>query len=154
MGVYINRADVGQAYLAAKALSGSNNPEVREYRVNFLGNYTFTDGRLEGWNIGGAFRYQDAAAAGYPKIVDPISGFYVSDVFNPYFDDSTFFVDAWVGYRTKIFNERVDWRIQLNIRNLFADKDPVAVQFQPDGSAARVSIPVPRQFVISNTFTF
>lgn len=154
IGQPINNGSVGQAYLAARALSGSDNPEVREYRVNILGNYTFTDGRMKGWNIGGAARYQDEAAAGYPKVSDPISGFPVSDVFNPYFDDSTFFVDAWIGYKRKIFNEKVDWRIQLNIRNVFADKDPVAVQFQPNGSVARVSIPVPRQFVLSNTFTF
>jgi hypothetical protein len=153
-GVWVNSERVGQAYLAARALAGSDNPEVREYRVNLLGNYTFSEGRFKGMNIGGAFRYQDQAAAGYPVITDPVSGFAVKDVFNPHLDETTEYVDFWIGYKRKIFNDKMNWRIQLNIRNLFADKDPLAIQFQPDGSIARVSIPVPRQFSLSNTFSF
>lgn len=151
---YVLNANKGQTYLAQKALSGSDNPEVREYRVNVLGNYTFSEGRLAGTKIGAAYRWQDEAAAGYPITTDPIYGLPVKDVASPYFDETTNFVDVWVGYRRKIFDDKVDWNIQLNVRNLFADNDPVAVQFQPDGSIARVAIPAPRQFVLSNTFTF
>ena len=127
---------------------------MREYRVNVLGNYTFSEGRLAGTKIGAAYRWQDEAAAGYPITTDPVYGLPVKDVLSPYFDETTNFVDVWVGYRRKIFDDKVDWNIQLNIRNLFADNDPVAVQFQPDGSVARVAIPAPRQFILSNTFTF
>ncbi|MDQ8179574.1 TonB-dependent receptor plug domain-containing protein [Pelagicoccus sp. SDUM812005] len=153
-GNFIHGATTGQAYFKAVALSGSNNPEVREWRVNLLGNYSFSEGRFKGMNIGGAFRYQDEAAAGYGLTTDPISGFPVQDVSNPYFDEATEFFDLWVGYKRKVFNDTVDWRIQLNVRNLFADKDPLTVQFQPDGSIARVALPVPRQFSLSNTFSF
>ncbi len=153
-GVWINNGGVGQAYLAAVALAGSDNPEVREYRVNMLGNYTFTEGRFKGLKLGGAIRYQDEAAAGYPMTTDPETGFPVKDVMNPYYDEATEFVDMWVGYKRKIWNDKVDWRVQLNIRNLFADKDPVPIQYQPDGSVARVAIPVPRQISLSNTISF
>ena len=151
---YVLNGNKGQVFLAQQALSGSDNPEVREYRVNVLGNYTFTEGRLKGVKIGGAFRWQDKAAAGYPMTVDPTYGLPVKDVFNPYFDDTNKFVDFWIGYKRKLSTRDIDWSIQLNIRNLFADKDPIPVQFQPDGSVARVALPVPRQIALSNTFSF
>lgn len=146
----------GQAgiFFVQKALEGSDNPEVREYRVNALGNYTFTDGRLKGFNVGGAYRWQDSAAIGYKTAYDPGTGVPIKDVVQPYFDDGSEFIDMWIGYRRKIFNDKVDWRVQLNIRNLFADKDPVVVQVQPNGAPSRVSFGVPRQFVLSNTFSF
>lgn len=151
---YVLNANKGQTYLAQTALSGSDNPEVREYRVNVLGNYSFTEGRLKGFKVGGAYRWQDKAAAGYPMTVDPTYGLPVKDVFNPYFDDTNKFFDFWIGYKRKLTSRDINWSVQLNVRNVFASKDPIAVQFQPDGSIARVSIPVPRQFVLSNTFTF
>lgn len=152
----LRQSSVGGNYFKQVALAGSDNPEVREYRVNILGNYSFTEGRLKGFNVGGALRWQDEAAIGYPVVSQEAFGLTVpiSDVFNPYFDDGHEFFDAWIGYRGKIFDDKVDWRIQLNIRNVFADGDPVPIQRQPDGSVARVSIPVPRQFVLSNTFSF
>ncbi|MDG2256645.1 MAG: hypothetical protein P8L49_17015 [Opitutaceae bacterium] len=151
---YALNANKGQAFLAQKALDGSDNPEIREYRFNALANYSFTEGRFNGANIGGAFRWQDEAAAGYSMTTDPVWGFPVKDVFNPYFDPKSEFVDLWFGYKRKIMDERFDWKIQLNIRNVFADTAPIPVQFQPDGSVARVAMPTPRQFVLSNTISF
>lgn len=154
MGAYFLRGTPGLNYFEQKALEGSNNPEVREYRANFLGNYSFTEGRLQGFNVGGAFRWQDKAAIGYPVFIDSTYGVPFKDVTKPFYDDGTKFVDLWVGYRRKLFNDRVNWRVQLNVRNVFADTDPLVIQVQPDGSTGRVSIPVPRQFQLSNTFTF
>ena len=56
--------------------------------------------------------------------------------------------------RRAIFDGKINWRIQLNVRNVFADSDPLVVLRQPDGSVGRVSIPVPRVYQISNTFSF
>ena len=137
-----------------KALEGSDNPEVRKYRVNAVGNYTFSEGRFKGFNLGGAYRWQDKAAIGYQTAYDPNTGVPISDVTKPRFDNGNKFVDMWVGYRRKIFNDKVDWRVQLNVRNVFADGDPVVIQAQPDGSPSRVRFDVPREFVLSNTFRF
>jgi len=78
----------------------------------------------------------------------------IKKVTEPYYDDGSRFIDCWFGYSRRVFNNKVGWRIQLNIRNVLADGDPIVVQLQPDRSPARVSIPVPRQFVLSNTFSF
>lgn len=144
----------GKSYLFSKAGEGADNSEVREWRVNVIANYTFHDGRLDGVNIGGAYRWQDEAAIGYALAVSPINNIPYPDPFQPYYDGGFNAFDTWIGYRTKIWKGKIDWRIQLNIRNLFADNDPEVVQVQPDGSPVRVAIPVPREFLLTNSFSF
>lgn len=153
-GAWLRANNIGGVYFAQKALAGSDNPEVRKYRANLLGNYSFSEGRLKGIGVGGAFRWQDKAAIGYPVTYDPTTGVPIKNVTKPYYDDGSKYVDCWVGYKRKFLQGKVGWKVQLNIRNVFADGEPVVVQVQPNGAPARVSIPVPRQFVLSNTFTF
>jgi len=148
-----NTRQAGAFYLG-QALDGSPTPEQAEWNFRFVGNYSFNEGRLRGFNIGTAYRWTDKSAIGYPNLNDPDIPVIIPDVTQPYWGDTRDYTDLWFGYRRKIFNDRADWRIQLNIRNIFADSDPVAVQTQPDGSIARVAIPVPRQYVLSNTFRF
>ncbi|MBC9867046.1 MAG: TonB-dependent receptor plug domain-containing protein [Opitutae bacterium] len=147
------RGNPGRNYFQQAALAGSDNPEVREWRVNAFGNYSFTEGKLKGFNVGGAYRWQDRAAIGYPVFIGEEFPVPFKDVTAPYYDDGSEFVDLWVGYRGKLTN-KVNWRIQLNVRNVFADSDPLVVLRQPDGSVGRVSIPVPRVYQLSNTFSF
>lgn len=63
---YVVQGTPGRNYFQQAALEGSDSPEVRKYRINFLGNYSFTEGKLRGANIGGAYRWQDKEAIGYP----------------------------------------------------------------------------------------
>jgi hypothetical protein len=154
VGGSLSNSGQGGGYFIAKALEGSDNPELSKYSFNVLGNYRFSEGRLKGFNVGAAYRWTDKKAIGYPNGLDASGRFNVGDVSKPYFNVPTGYADFWVGHRRKIFNNKVGWKIQLNVRNVFADSEPVAVQAQPDGSIARVSLPVPRQFVLSNTFSF
>jgi len=142
------------AYYLGQALDGSPTPEQSEWNFRFVSNYSFDEGRLAGFNLGGAYRWTDKSAIGYPNLNDPDVPVIIPDVSKPFWGDSQGYADMWIGYRTKLFDDKVDWRIQLNVRNVFADGDPVPVQTQPDGSIARVAIPVPRSFVLSNTFSF
>ena len=65
-----------------------------------------------------------------------------------------FKLDAWLGYSRKIFNDRITWRLQLNVRNLLDEDDLVPVAAQPDASIAAWRIPAPRTFSIRSTFEF
>ena len=78
----------------------------------------------------------------------------VVDVTSPFYSEERGNTDAWFGYSRRVFNGKVRWNIQLNVRNVFADSDPIVVQRQPDGTPNRVAIPAARQFVLSNIFTF
>ncbi len=154
LGGSLNNAGVGGSYFVAKALEGSDTPELAKYSFNVLGNYTFNAGRLRGFKTGAAYRWTSKRAIGYPLGRDETGQFIVSDVTKPYYNDPSGYTDFWIGYQRRIFSNKVGWRVQLNVRNVFADGDPIVVQVQPNGSPARVSIPVPRQFVLSNTFSF
>ena len=142
------------AYYLGQALDGSPTPEQSEWNFRFVGNYSFDEGRLAGFNVGGAYRWTDESAIGYPNLNDPDIPVIIPDVSKPFWGDSQGYADLWIGYRSNLFDDKVAWRIQLNVRNVFRDSNPVPVQTQPDGSIARVAIPVPRQFVLSNTFSF
>jgi outer membrane receptor protein involved in Fe transport len=124
---------------------------VRKWRINLYGNYSFTEGRLKGANIGGAYRYVDSSAIGYG--LKTVEDLVIPDVDTVYTGDSSHTFDIWAGYSFRVA-KGVNWRIQLNVRNLFADDDPLVAQTQPDGSAARVRYAPPRTFLLQNTITF
>jgi outer membrane receptor protein involved in Fe transport len=141
----------GGNYFPNVSLEGADNPEVREWRVNAITNYVFREGRLKGANIGAGYRYVDNAAVGYGLKTE--NGILQQDPFQPYFDDAEHIFDTWAGYQFDV-TDSIQWRIQLNIRNLFASDDVRVIMRQPDGSAGRVRYSPPRTFILQNTFAF
>ncbi len=153
-GKYYSNSWGGQLYLYSKALEGTEDPKTREYRVNVITNYKFSDGKFKGLNVGGAFRYQSEAALGFELVEDEETGVPYPNPLKPHYDEGREYFDFWAGYNTKLGGDRVKWKVQLNIRNAFAEKDPLPAQFQPDGSVARMAIPAVRQIILRNTFEF
>lgn len=153
-GQLITAANAGQTFYRETALEGADNPEVRKWRFNVVSNYEFREGRLKNFNVGGAFRYVDSATIGYGLETVPGTSIIRPAVNTRYNDEAISAFDLWVGYRRKILDNKVDWRIQLNVRDLFADSDPLVVNVQPDGSPARVRYAPPRTFALQNTFSF
>ncbi len=91
-----------------------------------------------GFSFGGAVRWQDVFATGYPLIDDP-RGIVIPDIQHPYFSEPERSVDAMFGYRRKILRDR-EWTVQLNVRNLqnWSSDTVSIVRRQPDGTTARV----------------
>lgn len=131
------------------AQDGAIRQELREWRVNSVANYRLNDQ----WNVGGAYRWQSEAAIGYPIIQGPASD-RIIDVSNPYFGPNESNLDVWLGYQRPIMNDKVDWKIQLNIRNLLDDDDLIPTIAQPDGTPAIYRIPEERRWELTSTFTF
>ena len=139
------------------ARSGQKVSELREWRANFVGNYTFArDSRLRGWSLGSGLRWQDKVGIGYPIIASTIAGKVVNvpDLQRPYYGPSEFAVDGWVGYTRKIWQNRINWRLQLNVRNLLDDDKLIPAAAQPDGSIASWFAPQGRTFMLRSTFEF
>lgn len=153
---WINRT-VYVPFAQAIALENTRSPEQREWRVNLVTNYTFSRDSLlpvlKGFNVGSGLRWQSKAAVGYPVSVSSTGAINV-DVARPYYDEAQLNVDAWIGYRRKIFNDRIEWRVQLNASNITTDDDPILVRAQPWGAAAIVRLPPERRYYLTNTFTF
>ena len=140
------------AIRTAKALDGTVSNEQRTWRITGVTSYGFSEGWLSGASVGGAFRWEDEAATGYLySVVDDIAGPVVS---RPYFDDGLFSGDLWMSYATKVWNDRVNWKIQLNIRNLIGENDDIPVKTNPDGQIAVIRIPNPTTISLTNTFSF
>ena len=139
------------------ARSGQKVSELREWRANFVGNYTFArDSRLRGWSLGSGLRWQDKVGIGYPIIASTIAGKVVNvpDLQRPYYGPAEFAVDGWVGYTRKIWQNRINWRLQLNVRNLLDDDTLIPAAAQPDGSIASWFAPQGRTFMLRSTFEF
>jgi hypothetical protein len=128
---------------------GFQVPELRPWRFGAITDYTFQEGSLKGFQLGGAYRWQDEQILGY-GLKDDLSGL---DVQKPLFGESDDHVDVWVGYQRKI-HERVTWRIQLNLRNVGESADLTPVSVNPDGVIAAQRITEGMGWSVTNSFSF
>jgi hypothetical protein len=140
-------------YNLFKLQENSSNAEVRPWRFNLITNYSFTEGLLNGFNIGGGIRWQDKNIIGYDIKADAETGGYTYDIDNPYYGPSETAFDLWMGYGMAI-TEKIDWRIQFNIRNMFGKNELIPISVQPDGTWATARIAEPMTWSITNTFSF
>ena len=140
-------------YLNALAANGSPVQELRRWRFNVVTNYDFRSGRLKGLSVGGAARWQDRVAIGFP-VKKNEAGAWVSDVSRPFYGSDDLKFDAWLRYGRRIFSDKIRWSIQLNVRDLLADDDLIAVTAQPNGQVASARIPQPNKWTLTNTFSF
>jgi hypothetical protein len=62
--------------------------------------------------------------------------------------------DAWIGYGRKLWRDRVQWSVQLNVRDVLNEDELVPVMAQPDGSIAAWIAPQGRLFTLRTSFEF
>ncbi len=143
---------------ATAAREGQRVAELREWRCNVVTNYSFRrTSRFKGWNIGGATRWQDQVAIGYPIIDVPAAGGRTTelpDLGRPYYGPSDLKFDAWIGYSKRLWRDKVTWRLQLNVRDVLNKDELVPVMAQPDGTIAAWVAPQGRLFSLRSTFDF
>jgi len=134
----------------------------RDWRANFVTRYAFSAGPLKGAFVGGGYQWRSPQVIGYlaamvdnefqlpgapaqvlvPSRAAPIDGKAVTST------------EIFFGYSRKLRN-RLDWRIQLNIRNVFDNQDPVAQRSNiSTGLTTVYNIPEPRSYILTSTFSF
>ena len=128
---------------------GFQVPELRPWHFGGITNYSFTDGALEGFNVGGAYRWQDKQILGY-GLKDDKTGL---DVTKPLSGESEDHIDLWVGYQRKL-NRNITWRIQLNLRNVGEDVGLTPISVNPDGVIAAQRVTEGMSWAVTNTFSF
>lgn len=138
--------------IAQRAKDGQVSQEQRKYRVNLVNNYNFREGRFKGFGVGGAIRWQSDITTGYQVILDEF-GNQLPDLDNPFKGPEEFNADVWVSYNRKI-GEKLNWKIQLNVRNLIGSNDPIPVFTNPDGQDAVFRLAPGTSWFVTNTFTF
>jgi len=154
---YFNNVVQSQVGLA-KALEGVSAPAQRKYHSALITNYRFSSGRLKGFSVGGAQRWESKAAIGFlGKVGDARTAptvINVADPARPVYDQGNFYTDVWISYSRRILKERYGLKVQLNVNNLTEGGRllPTAVNF--DGSPWAFRIIDPRQFVLTTTLEF
>ncbi|MEX0320891.1 MAG: TonB-dependent receptor plug domain-containing protein [Puniceicoccaceae bacterium] len=144
-------AQAESAYYAALSKENTVSTELRKWRWNLVTNYNFTDGKLKGFGVGGAVRWQDSVSTGYPLIRNDVDVL-VPDLDMPYMGDKRWNGDVWFSYNTKISDLPV--RFQLNFQNLLGDDDPIPVTTNPDGTLAIVRAAPEKRVFLTTTIDF
>ena len=140
-------------YLTGIASAGRMVDELRKWHWNAIATYDFHDGLLKGASVGGSVRWQAHATIGYyPKYLTD-AGVWISDLDKPIYTPSQTNYDLWLAYRHRL-NRKIDWKIQLNIRDLFAKGALIPTASNPDGTVAQARIPAATSWEISNRFEF
>lgn len=144
----------GSEWRLAQLVENTTVPELREWRVNLITNYAFEGGALRGLNLGGGVRYQSSVIVGYPPTGNPNDPTTVNyDFGKPFKGPAETNLDLWVGYTRKL-SDKLNWRVQLNVRDAFQGKELIPITYQPDGTVAAYRIVSGQSFSLSNTFEF
>jgi hypothetical protein len=143
----------------AKDLDGQEAPGQRKYRWAYNTGYDFTTGRLKGFGVGGAERWEAKSIIGYygkasrsttanPNLLD------LSDTTRPIYDRANFYTDLFVNYKTKVWNGKVGMTVQLNVENILENGGLQVVAVNYDGSPYGYRIVDSRKFTLTTTFDF
>jgi hypothetical protein len=149
-------ANVMGQFTARVLTNGQKVQEQVPLRWNLVSTYDFTaDSRLKGFSFGGAYRKEDKAAIGYFYKVETLRGtrFEVPDLGRPIFGRELNSFDAWLSYSRR-FERNLQWKIQLNIRNLGDKNSLVPISAQPNGVLAQYRIKEGQSWTVTNTFSF
>lgn len=137
---------------------GKKKPQTREYSFNVLTNYKLAgiagDRKwLRNMDVGGSWRWASKGAIGYlAGAPDPDGVVRSLDRNKPVYDSPQSSVDLSIGYRTRMFNDRISARFQLNVRNVAESGGLQGVAVNPDGQFWQYRIIDPRQFIFTATF--
>jgi outer membrane receptor for monomeric catechols len=141
------------------AFTGKQARGQRKYGASFYTRYSFVEGPLEGFSIGGGMRYQSPNSVNYYfDSIDVVDG--VPVMTNGYLveGETMFLADLLLAYEfeMKWGTKPVGVDLQLNISNLFdSDKDQLYDAAWWDSSrAARIGLQEPRRINFTATFSF
>ncbi|RXK56370.1 hypothetical protein ESB00_11015 [Oleiharenicola lentus] len=137
-----------------QSLDGRPNEFVRENRYNVNWMYRFSEGRLKGLSVGGAFRHRAAPVLSFNKKL--VNGIGALDIENPFYGKEENLVDLSFNYRRKLndsFWGVKGYNIGLNIRNVLDDSDLYDKLINVSGVAVRRAKPFEgRTFILSMGF--
>ena len=151
----------------ARANLGKPRSQVKEWTWHMFGNYTFGDEswlgdlgggftrRLKGLGLGGAVHWADKSAIGFAGLADPDGIARSYDINKPFYDPARYSYDFNASYPLRFFNDKIRARIQLNVRDAFANKGSLrAISVNPDGTPSNFRIVDGRQIILTTTFDF
>ena len=148
---------VATPYSVIRQLDGQANPQTARYSFKASTNFRLSGITehhvLKHFNVGGAVRWQSRAAIGFFGVPDANGIYQTIDTRRPIWGTDHYYFDALVGYRTKLWADKVGATFQLNVQNIFENGGSLqAVGAYPNGTPNNFRIIDPRQFLLTATF--
>jgi outer membrane receptor protein involved in Fe transport len=146
---------INNGLITTFAQEGAASSELRRWNWRLVTDYQFQKGWLNGFSVGGAVRWQDKGLIGYAggTIVSGGNTLVVSDVTKPYYSPAESVYDMWFGYEHKL-SHGINWRLQLNIKNVGVGNELIPLQADPDGKVVMWRIKEAQKWTLTNTFEF
>jgi hypothetical protein len=151
---YYQSALVGEALAFMHAADGRATDNARSSRANLITNYRFGEGRLRGFSLGGAARWRSAPTLGY-GVTQSAAGATILDLDRSYRGKEELYFDGFAGYRgrMKAFGT-LNYRVQVNVRNLLNQDDPVPIAAHTTGTIVKIATVEPRVIVLTFAVDF
>ena len=150
-----------------KAQEGHSVAQMSRDRMNATARYGFSQGPAKGAFVGGSWRYRSPAVIGYGSkvakgselsytegFIGPNDTLTINDLAKPISGRALSEFDGFLGYSRRIMQNKIGWRVQLNIRNLFDNVERRGQATTSTGEIAVFTIPEKRTFILTNTFSF
>lgn len=135
---------------------GLPSPELREWRWNFITNYTFdkeAPGFLKNMGVGGALRWESENFLGTGVKRDD-NGSITQNPDIMFEGPTSSKIDLWITYKHRFEKLGMNYRARLGVNNLNSNHDLLPVAANPDGSIGVYRIEAPTTWSLTNTFSF
>ena len=158
-------AAVSPGYTTLTTIDGAQVNQNVGLRMNVTAKYSFRQGFLNGFEIGGGFRYREAPVIGY--LASPAENFFpdfpypdnaqteftASNLALPINGDDQIDFDMFASYRGKL-GEDIRYNVRLNVRNVFDDTSVIQQRANSRGETVIYSFKTPRVYSLSVGFDF
>ncbi|MBI5692091.1 MAG: hypothetical protein HZC55_18580 [Verrucomicrobia bacterium] len=171
-GAFVLNNDSVNESIAAAEQAFFDNPHIYEgmrfvgdplHNLNLRTRYDFSSGRLRGFTIGAGTRLRWGRVAGAKveytvpataDYTDTWNGRTVNRIANATAKDQNVY-DLQLGYSRPLFNRKVRWSVQLNINNVTDQQELIVNSVHPQTlEPVTYRYQDPRQFILTNTFSF
>ncbi|MEO6003721.1 MAG: TonB-dependent receptor plug domain-containing protein [Opitutus sp.] len=158
-------ANVDAPMAVFRALIGRPRPQNREYTAKFDTRYDLagitSNKILKNVTVGGSLRWQSKGSIGFYglgydpslNLTLPANKILQLDSTRPIYSPAETYIDLFLGYRTKLFHDKVGTTFQFNVKNVQEDGgrlQKTGAFF--DGRASTYRIVDPRQYILSVSF--
>jgi hypothetical protein len=139
-----------------KAQEGKASPQTRRYAFKASTSYQLAglseNKILRQMGVGGALRWEDKGAIGYYGLQSLPATITDFDPNRPIYDKAHTYVDLFVSYKMKLWQDKIAATFKLNVRNLGENGRLQPVGVFPDGTVHTYRIIDPQQFILTAGF--
>lgn len=138
------------------AQEGKSSSQIRPYSFRVSSSVQlrglFDNKHLKRMTVGGALRWEDRAVIGYYGVQSLPAQITDLDPNRPIYDKSQLYVDAFVAYAFKTFDNKIGTTLRFNVQNLGKSTRLQPIGAFPDGTISTYRIMDPQKLILTLSF--